>query len=382
LLLLSAVAALVTLLAAITDQDPAFWTRLLADPWVPVSVVAGLIAGGALLAVVQLTLRPDRTNRVGVPVGDLARRFHAQLRYLETHTLTYTAAVKSSIGVEAGRSRSRARFAVALSYPQLVDEFRWFLDQVGLQARAADQAATIVICIDELGKIADGTVAEAFINDIKAIFGVDGCYFFYFFVALSEEALVGFQRRTLSVRGTFDSAFDTIIGVGPFDLEHTRELLVSRLGRLPEPLIWLCHCLSGGLPRDVNRAGRAIFDLGLGGVTTVPEIARALVSQELSAVWSVAGDEHRQWGRMVCDALAENVAKTIKIMHSWYDGPRLKSGSPIDRLARVRWRLTDPDTASAELAQIRDVLTLPVAAPIPQPRPTVDDYLGIHPQSV
>jgi hypothetical protein len=339
--------------------------------------------GGVVTAIATRDLLRSMTARDrSVPrVVWLARRYHAQLRYLETHTLTHTAGLKSSVGLEFGGSRSRQRAPVALSYPQLVDEFRRYLDEVGLYIRSVNADAKMVICIDELDKIATVEAAERFINDIKAVFGVDGCYFV---VSVSEDALAGFAQRTLSVRGTFDSAFDTIVEVGPFDLDHTRRLLVGRLGRLPEPIVWLCHSFAGGLPRDVNRATRTIHDLTINAdVRTVGDLARHLIADEASAAFPTAehftpadildwlnrtarahtAPDDRSayvvWALTVLEALSAQPERTVEVMRHWYATTGPRQGSPIDRLARIRHRLAAPSPATwATLSAVRDELGL------------------------
>ncbi len=55
----------------------------------------------------------------------------------------------------------------------------------------------MLIGIDEVDKILDGERAEAFLNDIKAVFGVPGCLYL---VSLSENALAVFARAVLPYR--------------------------------------------------------------------------------------------------------------------------------------------------------------------------------------
>lgn len=108
----------------------------------------------------------------------------------------------------------------------------------------------VIIGIDELDKIGSAEEAERFINDLKAIFGISGCYFL---VSVSEEAFSTFGRRALAVRATLDSAFDEIIMARPLKIAQSRDVLEQRGVSMPEPYLWLCHILSGGLPRDMIR---------------------------------------------------------------------------------------------------------------------------------
>src|SRR5439155_21212139 len=80
----------------------------------------------------------------------------------------------------------------------------------------------------------------------------------YFLVSVSDEALTSFERRGLPLRDVFDSSFDEIIRVEPLRYEDSRRLLYRRVVGLTEPYIALCHCLSGGLARDLIRAARQV----------------------------------------------------------------------------------------------------------------------------
>ncbi|MGV9366040.1 hypothetical protein [Amycolatopsis sp. NPDC003731] len=102
---------------------------------------------------------------------------------------------------------------------------------------------------------------------------------------MSEEALASFSRRMLAVRTAFDSAFDTVIQVTRLSLAQTRRLLVQRVLPLPEPYVWLCHALSGGLPRDLNRTVWQLYDIREDkGIDDLSALAAELVRQDLDVV--------------------------------------------------------------------------------------------------
>jgi hypothetical protein len=399
---LGLLATVTAVVAAIRPDLVSVWNAVASHVAAAVAVLAGVVA---VVAYAWSTIQFRRLTRMVerravLPMHELARRYHAQLRYMETQTLSVSGQLKAPMWLEVGGSRSRQRTANALSYPQLVDEFRWFIDQVGLQLRARDHAAKIIICIDELDKIATSRAAEDFVNDIKSVFGVDGCYFL---VAVSEDALAGFQLRSLSVRSTFDSAFDTIVEVGPFDLEHTRRLLISRLGRVPEPMMWLCHLFSGGLPRDLNRAVRALHEFaGRDAPSHLTDLARHLVEAEIAAIshddpgipgtgeaaeWvGLAGQlyaspgtskraESRRrlgadllWAATVLQALADKPELIAGRMRDHYDPDGVRPESPVDVLAGIRQHLSGPAALVwPQLQALRESLGLSVAAADPAP---------------
>lgn len=259
---------------------------------------------------------------------ETARRHLASLRYLETMTLTRTGAVKAPVGVEFGGSRSRQHAAQAKTYPELVNDFRGFLDYLGLRLRGRvdGRGSRIVICIDELDKIATADEAERLINDLKTVFGVEGCFFL---VSVSEDALASFSRRALAVRTTFDSAFDSVIQVRRFTLADTRRLLVQRVLRLPEPFVWLCHALSGGLPRDLNRTVRQMYDIcAEAHVNQLAALATGLIKQDLMTV--AHGQLLRVSGRVDADSgnLLRWLAETPRLPFTSTDLLRHRDNAP------------------------------------------------------
>ncbi len=166
------------------------------------------------------------------------------------------------------------------SMPEAVDEFRRF-------ASTQFEDRYLVIGIDELDKMESDEAAREFLNDVKGVFGVNGCYYL---VSVSEDAMSTFQRRGLPFRDVFDSSFDAIQQVRYLTLAESRLVLESRVTGLPVPFQCLCHCLAGGLPRDLIRVTRNLVDIAehfptpAGGTgqpsQTLGELCTALVRAE------------------------------------------------------------------------------------------------------
>jgi hypothetical protein len=217
------------------------------------------------------------------PISVETRRHLEQLRYLRTFTTSWSASLtpRSFLALARGYSKERAEQPVTL--PELVDTFRGYSAQVASWQRSAQGGkGRVVIGIDEVDKIRDSERAEAFLNDVKAIFGVPGCLYL---VSLSEDAMAGFARRTPSIRGTYDSAFDELVAVEPMTYLHSEQLLVKRLTGVPRPFIALCHVLSGGLPRDLVRVARALIDVTPGkGEKSLAGTASDLIRRELESL--------------------------------------------------------------------------------------------------
>jgi hypothetical protein len=116
----------------------------------------------------------------------------------------------------------------------------------------------VIICIDEMDKIRDSERAVQFLNGIKAIFDVPGCLYL---VSVSEDAMAIFASQTPAIKTAFDSAFDEIIRVEPMTFTEARDLLDLRVTGVPLPFLALCHVLAGGVPRELIRASRSLYQV-------------------------------------------------------------------------------------------------------------------------
>lgn len=179
-----------------------------------------------------------------------AAEWDLELRYQQSFTSGWSGALKLPIGVEAAMTRSASLVARQLTFPELAKAFREFLATLA-------PWYVVVIGIDELDKIATAEKAQQFVNEVKAVFGVRGVFYL---VSVSDSAISSFARRGLAVRDAFDSAFDEIVRVGYLDHLQAKSVLSRRVIGLSEPVVGFCHCLSGGLPRDLIRACRALFN--------------------------------------------------------------------------------------------------------------------------
>jgi hypothetical protein len=255
-----------TVLDSAIARQPEARTR----PW---PLVSGAARGWRWQA---LTSSADRR----APMLDRSRRLLADLRYLRTYTTGWSASMTQVPALGVTRSRSRQLAEQPVTLPELIARYREFSEDAAAWWQSChDGRGCLLIGIDEVDKILDGERAEAFLNDVKAVFGVPGCLYL---VSLSEDALAVFARRALSIRSAFDSAFDELVAVPPMTYRNSAELLIKRVAGLPRPFIALCHVLAGGLPRDLLRAARGLINAaGSGKETTLPELTGTLVRREL-----------------------------------------------------------------------------------------------------
>ena len=219
----------------------------------------------------------------GSPIEAETRHHQEQLRYLRTFTSKWSQSLtlKSLVSLTRGYSKERAEQPITL--PELIDSFRGYCGKVVSWQRSAHGGkGRVIIGIDEVDKIRDSDRAEAFLNDVKAVFGVPGCLYL---VSLSEDAMADFARRTPSIRSSFDSAFDELTLVEPMAYLHSEQVLFKRVTGVPRPFIALCHVLAGGLPRDLVRAVRALVDVTPPGQErTLDDTARDLIRRDLESL--------------------------------------------------------------------------------------------------
>src|SRR5207249_3720324 len=90
-----------------------------------------------------------------------------------------------------------------LSLPELIACYRRFIAQIA-------KTCEVVIAIDELDKIDSPEEVRSFLNETKALFGVDHCFYL---IAISETAVAQFERRGFQIRDEMDSSFDKILYV-------------------------------------------------------------------------------------------------------------------------------------------------------------------------
>jgi hypothetical protein len=244
-------------IALVHWQRPvAGYTRLPAD-WVFCAGIAiALAVNGRIAAATARNARlvPETKHAAdgGRVLAAMARQHLIRVRYLQTRTSGWSGMVGLAPG-SGGLSLSSSRAEQPLSYPEIVSEFRDFARAVAAEIHRG--GSRVFIGIDELDKIGTPEQAERFLNEIKGIFGIPHVYFM---VSVSDDALNAFERRGLPLRDAFDSSFDEIIEVTALNYPESRRLLYRRVIGLTEPYVALCHCLSGGLARDLIRAARQV----------------------------------------------------------------------------------------------------------------------------
>jgi hypothetical protein len=250
----------------------------------------GLLCAGAVIAF-DLGLRREtfywrRGSRESYHEGGLITtatirleqiRFQQSVSSGWSSSLKFGSSLKLPIEVEAARSGGLTLAQVPLSYPEIVEMFRDFIRDIVQQQGPPGR---VLIGIDELDKIESEDKARQFLNDIKAIFGIEHCYYL---ISVSEDAVASFERRGMPFRDVFDSSFDEIVRVRYLDTEAAKRLLFRRIVGWPLGFVGLCYCLSGGLARDLIRVARNLVDLSGGTAVSLGDVSLKLVKAELAS---------------------------------------------------------------------------------------------------
>ena len=225
---------------------------------IPFLVGSILITGGLTMLLTigrPHRLRPDSDAPIKQATIDKTTELLTRVEFVDTYTRTQAGDVKLEIpgyGMSASATQGSQFARLPLSDIDVVRELRDIVHAV------AEEGWQVVIAIDELDKMRDAEEAMAFLNHIKVLFPIHGCSFI---VSVSEDGWARFERRGLPRRDTFDSSFDEVVRVKMLTPAESRDFLKRRSSNITDTQALLCHCLSGGLPRDLLRAARQLGQL-------------------------------------------------------------------------------------------------------------------------
>ena len=206
----------------------------------------------AALAQWKEYMRPDREPEL----AQRAREYLLRLQVDKTVTWGTTLKAPPIRGLGLSTSRGGSASYTPWTLPELVGYTRRFMHDIAEKFQNSSHA--IVIGIDEIDRIGSLDHAERFIGEIKAVFGVEKCFFL---VAVAEDVGSVFAQRATVGRSMLENAFDDIIVVEPLKLEETRDLLLKRVPGFTDSFVYLVHALSGGLPRELIRITRRLVDV-------------------------------------------------------------------------------------------------------------------------
>ncbi|MDT7785597.1 MAG: hypothetical protein QOF58_4016 [Pseudonocardiales bacterium] len=255
-------------------------------------------------------------------------------------------------GVEFGWKGGLSVAGRALTYPEVVRNFRGFVASV-----AAELDGQVVIAIDEIDRIGAGEPARRFLNELKAIFDLPGCFYL---VSVSTEAQHDFELSGMGLRSVFDSSFDEVVRVEYLDFTLAKGLLRRLVVGLPEQFVALAYVFSGGLARQLVRAARAIVREP--GGTQLAAVAGALVDAELERVCKTTGDALTASGQDGVGTLLRELLDPQADLHGYRKAVQAAYDGEDTAIKNLR------DLAAARiefLAVVRDYFTNDLAEVVP-----------------
>ena len=204
----------------------------IAAGWQP---VVGNIVRAVALALISLTLigtalrMLSRRRRLSLLQAtadddeDAALAAYRAAKFQQTLTTGLAASLKLPLGAQLSRDAKFSLAQVQMTLPEVIDQLRALLRELG-------RRHTVVIGVDELDKMSSSEEAERFLNGVKGMFGIPGCFFL---LSVSEDALSAFERRGLPMRDAFDSSLDAVLYVEHLRLVDTQRLLRRRAVGMP-----------------------------------------------------------------------------------------------------------------------------------------------------
>jgi hypothetical protein len=217
---------------------------------VPIITASTLIWAGLGAWLWVLVAQPRRSGMIDIKRAtlDLAATLRSRVDFTETLTTNSQIGISTyGLNLTAGRGVELVR--MPLNSIDVIREIRSLVDAI------SEDGWQVIIAIDEMDKMPSQEAATKFLNHIKVLFPIAGCSFV---VSVSEMAWSLFERRGMPLRDVLDSSFDEIIHLDTLSAAESRDLLKRRDRGISDPQALLCHCLSGGLPRDLLRWARTL----------------------------------------------------------------------------------------------------------------------------
>jgi KAP family P-loop domain len=313
-----------------------------------VTVIAAVLVAAVLVLSFPALIRRRHPQAATAKSGSLdrIRESVARGRLNLTAEVATSSSVSGSVALvgalNLARSGTRQVSRGLLSYPDLVGEFRRFVECI------ANARVQTRIGIDELDKL-DSDDARSFLNGLKAIFGLPRTYFL---VSVSEDAMSDFERRGVPIRDAFDSSLDEVVRIPALTVEQSMRILSSR-GNYDFPLSFgaLCHCLSGGLPRELLRVARRLVRHNA-RIRNDPQYGK----MKPLCAHLIADDLEAKSDALWVVARSINVEPYTMRFRSWLANSDENRGSPEGLLSTCQAYLEFPVVESREFARVPEWL--------------------------
>jgi hypothetical protein len=206
-----------------------------------------------LLSGRRIRARYKRLHRYPLYTG-LYQQAQGNLEYLRYQaTLKTTSEAGGTLyGLAAKFSRGKDLARRPMSLPGITAECNVFLSQV-----ADVMGGKVVVCLDELDKIADPEQLASLLRGVKGLFGQRR---HYFLLTVSEDALSAFAARRQGDRNILESSFEEILYLDRISVPLAT-VIISRMTGTPQngdgqkfadncALLW---AFGFGIPREIKR---------------------------------------------------------------------------------------------------------------------------------
>jgi len=143
-----------------------------------------------------------------------------------------------------------------LSLPGLSAKFADYLKNVGEVF-----GGRVVICLDELDKIADPDQLDELLKGIKGVMGSQNTHFI---LTVAEDAVARYGARKRSTRDLMESSFDDLVVLDRVRVDLAQAIVSTSLA-LPEALgtpivATLCWIFGAGVPREMKRCANLLTE--------------------------------------------------------------------------------------------------------------------------
>lgn len=216
----------------------------------------------------------------------------AQQLELLRWSATVEKSAKTSLKVERLGFEGQNKYTRAERERSHADSVRALREFIANLIALAPDDVGVLICVDELDKIADPQQSVETVNGIKDLFHIPGAHFL---VSVSSDALSNFHARGVPLRDVFDSSFDTMIRMEPLSFEECRDLISRRARGFPSNAVMFCYAWAGGNARDLIRTARACVDYRRGGPpdTSLAGVVSHVLRMDLNEVLDAAIEKLR-----------------------------------------------------------------------------------------
>lgn len=267
------------------DRLSALKTAFDVDPLTLAASLAAVVALVGLVGQARVTImRIKRPSRASAK-AELAYEYLDDLNWSSAYQRTMKTGAKFKSALSAEGTSQVTHSERPRSRPENVANLGRFLRLL----YQVTEHRRVVICVDEIDKMAEAEDAVKFVNGLKDLFHIPGTHFV---LSVSTDAMYRFAARGIPLRDVFDSSLDTVINVGRFSYAESRSLLDERVLYFPDSAALFCHAWSGGHARDLIRAARAMVtarDLTTGAVPVV-DLVPIVLSSDIGETIGAAYD--------------------------------------------------------------------------------------------